>query len=106
MTDIKELTGKRIKELRLKKGLKQSELAELVSLEPRSISRLESGHHFPKDEHLQKFAGALGVEVKDLFSFSHIKSKEEMQKDIIQILKKADTGQLVEIYRIIEVILK
>lgn len=29
-----------------------------------------------------------------------------MQKDIIQILKKADTGQLVEIYRIIEVILK
>lgn len=52
MTDIKELTGKRIKELRLKKGLKQSELAELVSLEPRSISRIESGHHFPKDEHL------------------------------------------------------
>lgn len=106
MDDIKKLIGQRIRELRIKKGLKQSDLAELVALEPRSISRIESGHHFPKDEHLQKFATALDVDVKDLFSFSHIKSEQELQKAITQLLKKANTEQLAEIYRIIEVILK
>lgn len=106
MDDIKKLLGTRIKELRLKCGLKQSSLAELVGLEPRSISRIESGYHFPKDEHLLKFASALQVDVKDLFSFSHIKTEQQFLKEIVVMLQKADTEQLTQIYRIIEVILK
>lgn len=106
MTDIKRLIGRRIRELRIKKGFKQSDLAELIALEPRSISRIESGYHFPKDEHLLKFAKALDVEIKDLFSFSHLKSEQNLQKDISALLKKANKEQLTEIYRIIEVILK
>jgi len=106
LDDIKKLIGQRIRELRLKKGLKQSDLAEIITLEPRSISRIESGYHFPKDEHLAKFANAFGVEIKDLFVFSHMKTEQQLQKEIAAMLKNADTNQLIEIYRIIEVILK
>ena len=105
LDDIKKLIGQRIRELRLKKGLKQSELAEIIGLEPRSISRIESGYHFPKDEHLLKFAYALGVNIKELFAFSHIRTEQELKKDIIRLLKNANSQQLTEIYRIIEVIL-
>ena len=106
LEDIKILIGQRIRELRLKKGLKQSELAEIVELEPRSISRIESGYHFPKDEHLAKFASALDVEIRDLFTFSHINTKQQLLKGIATLLDNADEQQLSQIFRIIEVILK
>lgn len=46
--DVCKLLGKRIKELRLANNLKQAELAEIIGIEPRSISRIESGYHFQK----------------------------------------------------------
>lgn len=106
MENIKKLLGKRIRELRIKKGLKQSELAEVISIEPRSISRIEAGFHFPKDEHLIKFANALEVSIDALFTFSQIKTSKELQEEIIAMINNADKKELQEIYRILLAILK
>lgn len=106
MNNIKKQLGLRIRELRLKKKLKQSELSELLGIEPRSISRIESGFHFPKDENLYKIADALGVSVKDLFTFSHLKSEKILQNEIINLVMKANKKELTEIYRHVEVIMK
>ena len=103
--NIKKLLGRRIKELRLKNKMKQAELAEMLGVEPRSISRIESGFHFPKDENLEKFADIFNIEIKDLFDFSHLENTNLISK-INERLLTADNETLKLIYRIINVILK
>ena len=49
--------GKRLKELRKRKGLSQQQLAELVGMESsNNISKLESGEQLPKKENLENFS--------------------------------------------------
>ncbi|MCF8035081.1 MAG: helix-turn-helix domain-containing protein [Desulfarculaceae bacterium] len=66
-TGLVEL-GPRLKELRGKKGLSQTELARLVGVTPSTISQVESNHIYPSLPALVKMAEVLGVEVASLFS--------------------------------------
>ena len=58
--------GQRIKELRLSKGLSQSELANLCGKDRQSYQRVELGRINPTIWYLQHIATALDVELKDL----------------------------------------
>jgi transcriptional regulator with XRE-family HTH domain len=60
--------GLRLKELRSKKGLSQTELARLVGVTPSTISQVEGNHIYPSLPALVKMAEVLGVEVASLFS--------------------------------------
>lgn len=42
-TTAKKLLGARIKELRTGRGLSQEELAEMVGVDPKHLSRIETG---------------------------------------------------------------
>ena len=59
MTDI----GKRIKEIRLKKGLSQEELAESSKVNLRTIQRIENNETKPRDKTLKLIFNALDIEV-------------------------------------------
>lgn len=41
---INAAVGRRIREARLDKGLKQKTLAEIVNMDPKYLSRIENGH--------------------------------------------------------------
>lgn len=69
MDSLKSRFGRRLKQLRLYRGLTQEELAEATRLSAESISNLERGKHAPKFETLEVLAQALGVSVKALFEF-------------------------------------
>lgn len=56
--------GYQIARLRIKLGLTQSQLAELVGTKQPSIARLENGEGSPSLSFLEKVAEALGVQVK------------------------------------------
>ncbi len=87
--------GKRLKELRKKAGLSQQQLAELVGMESlNNISKLETGEQLPKKENLEKLCKVLNVEAKDLFDFGHIKSKDELFDEILNILKTLSLADL------------
>lgn len=58
--------GKRIKELRLDRGVKAKNLAEKTYCEPSQISRLESGEAAGRLEKLVLVANALEVDVREL----------------------------------------
>lgn len=58
--------GKRIQELRIKKGFSQESLAAAVEMDRVSIGYDEQGKRAPKLITLFKIARALGVNVKDL----------------------------------------
>ena len=55
MSNQKELLGKRIKELRKQKGYTQDYLAEKLKIEPRQLSKLETGKHYPSFETIIDF---------------------------------------------------
>lgn len=101
MSNLRKLLGRRIKELRTEKNIKQHELAEILNIEARSVSRLELGYHFPKEENLEKIARTLDVEVKDLFNFSHLKSDEGLKKDLKLSIEKLSGEKLKTAYKMI-----
>jgi transcriptional regulator with XRE-family HTH domain/KaiC/GvpD/RAD55 family RecA-like ATPase len=59
--------GMRLKELRTKRGLSQTELAELVGVTPSTISQVESNLIYPSLPALLKMAEVLSVEVSSFF---------------------------------------
>jgi transcriptional regulator with XRE-family HTH domain len=66
---LKKKLGVRVAELRRRKNLTQEQLAERVGRSVEFISLVERGVNSPSVAGLEKFAKALGVEVKDLFHF-------------------------------------
>lgn len=61
--------GNRIRELRIAKGMKISDLAEAVGIDSANISRLETGKQKSfTEQSLTKFADALGVSIAHFFT--------------------------------------
>jgi len=102
--DIKKLFGKRIKELRIKMGLTQGQLAEMIDVGERNLSKIECGNVFVKASTIANLSYALKVEPKELFEFSHLEEKEIFKKNLIDSIKndKIDTELLYKIYRSIK----
>lgn len=59
--------GDRIKELRLAKGMTQSELAEMSGVRVSAIVNYEKGRRIPRDDTKSKLAEALGERVGQIF---------------------------------------
>ena len=55
-----------LKVARVKKGLTQKELAELIGVSPSMINRIETGKQIPKVDILLKLAEILEVSVEEL----------------------------------------
>ncbi|MCT3761112.1 helix-turn-helix domain-containing protein [Elizabethkingia anophelis] len=64
--------GKRIKELRVQKGISQVDLVAKMdgNIDPTNISRIEAGRTNPTLLTLQRIANALEVNISELFIFS------------------------------------
>lgn len=56
-----------IKALRIKRGLRQHELAHMIGLKQARVSEYEQGVKSPPIHRLPVIASALGVEIGDLF---------------------------------------
>ena len=56
-----DTTGRRIKRLRLKKGISQSQLSKRSGITSTLLQQYEYGTRHPKEDQLSKIALALGV---------------------------------------------
>ena len=102
MKNIKQLLGKRIKELRLAQSFSQQKLAELINIDQRSLSYIECGGAFPS-KCLGELAIALKVDLKELFDFNHLTLDDVGMKDyIIQSIEVLQTNDIKTVYRIIK----
>ena len=72
----------KLKDIRTKKGIKQVELGELLSIPQQRISEYENGKVIPSLERLVEFAQILDVGLDDLIEFKRIQNKlsEELNK--------------------------
>ena len=91
----KKLLGVRIKEIRKTRGLSQEQLSGKIDIDPKHLSRIESGRSFPSLDTLEKLANTLQVEVKDFFEFAHeAKNTRELKTMISDLLKEVNDEQL------------
>ena len=105
MTGLKTFLGRRIKEIRKAKDIKQEELAEKINIATRNLSNIETGRCFPSPDNIEKIASALGCKIKDLFDFEHEQDNIDLLKNIVKRIEKADRKRLQDLYKITAVLL-
>jgi transcriptional regulator with XRE-family HTH domain len=69
MTELERRFGKRLKELRLARGLSQEELAFRVGVHRTYLGGIERGERNPSLKNLAAIARGLGISLSELFSF-------------------------------------
>jgi len=69
--------GGRVKELRRQRGITQLALAEVIGVEPETVSRLERGTALPSLEKLENVSDALGVSLAELVGHSSSLPKDQ-----------------------------
>lgn len=86
MEDIKILVGKRIKTIRKSKKYTQEQLAELVGIEPQSLSYMETGKFSPSPDTLQKLGKILNVQPYEFYYFEPV-NEQELEEQIVGAIK-------------------
>ena len=106
---IKISFGSKIKELRIYKKLSQEQLAELVGLQQRTISRIENGKVFVSSDIIAKFANIFEVSPA-IFFLPQInalsKEKEKSIKNIKSLLPVCNEKTINDINNILILLLK
>ena len=94
--NLLEVLSSKIRFLRKQRGLTQEQLAEMVELQPNTISYIETGRGFMTVENVEKVAEALKVHPSELYITADLTSKEhqELKEIILEKLNKFDTKEL------------
>lgn len=66
----KKAFGENLKNLRKQKGLSQAQLAEIISMSAKNITKIETGKSFPRAENINKLLKLFNVSENVLFSGS------------------------------------
>jgi len=97
--DIKVLLGKRIREYRQKYNYTQTQLAEMLGIDDKHLSRIELGKNMPNPIILEKFIAFFKIELRDLFELSHLDSPEIIRQDLINMIQNMPDNQVILTYK-------
>ena len=101
---IKELLGKRIKDLRKEKGLTQEEFAEMINISQRTLSGIEVGKNFLTSQTLDKILEVFEIQPDEIFKVKSLRSAEELREELIITIKNISAEKIKIIYSIIDAI--
>lgn len=104
MSDILYTFGRKLAEIRAKKGISQEKLAEMIEYSPNHISKLELARTNPSFELLIKISNALDIELKELFDFSIEPNPEELKQKLHKYIDKASEKQLKLLHNLYKII--
>lgn len=103
--DKKKLLGNRIRELRKRANINQEKLAELISVEPATISNIENGRNYPSMLNLESIIQALNTTFLEVFDFEHKNTNENLLKEINLILS-TNPEKIEDFYKIAKALTK
>ncbi|MBQ7450418.1 helix-turn-helix transcriptional regulator [bacterium] len=101
---IKNLLGKRIKEIRKEHGLTQEEFAEMINISQRTLSGIEVGKNFLTSQTLDKILEVFEMQPDDLFKLKNLRSAKELKKEITKALENMPEHKIRVIYSIVDAI--
>ncbi len=101
--DIKVLLGKKVKEIRTKRGLTQEELAEKIGISQKNLSKIECGKSFVTSETLNNILNSLNIKAKELFDFDCYQNNKMLKNEMIEAIKN-DSVNIKLLYKFFSVI--
>ena len=102
--NLKNLFGRRIRELRKKAGLTQEELSCKVDVDSKSISRIETGKFLPSLDLLYRLRKVFNVEYHEMLMFEHHKDTIDLRKECVEFLDMLQDEKMQLAYKILKVI--
>ena len=104
--DLKQMIGLRIKDIRIKKGFTQEQLAEKININSKYLSSIERGMENPTLNILIKLSESLNVNFNNIFYQIEIEDSAKRKSMINSILNEADDNQLKLVYKILSAIIR
>jgi len=104
MKDIINQIGNNIKEQRKKTGLTQAELAEKINVDPKYISRLETGTSTPSITTVIRISQILKTDISNFFATESLEKRNQMTNSIVLKLSKANIKELRTIFDMVSLI--
>ena len=101
----KELIGKRIKELRKQKGMTQEVLAESLKIEPRQLSKLETGKHYPSFETILRILKTFDITFEEFIMVEHLQNDDVLKDNLIITIKNLNSSELKNAYKLLQTII-
>lgn len=77
MANFKQGLGANLKLNRKLREITQEDLAEIIGIHSRQLSKIETGDHFPSCKTLEKLCMALDLKPRDLFDFEFLIDENE-----------------------------
>lgn len=87
MGEIGKYLGYKIKEIRKARQYTQIELAEKIDVDPKYLSRIETGMSSPSLKTIEKIVEVLHADIGQLFDFSEYKQREEILEELTEKMK-------------------
>ena len=94
-----EYLAKKIAEIRVKRGLTQEKLAEMISYSTNHIAKLEAARTKPSFDLLVRIAKAVDIQMKDLFDYDDLNTISYMKQDLINTINVADNNVIRLFYK-------
>ena len=89
----KVILGKKFRQYRKGLRLTQFQLAELVGLNEKQISRIEAGQNYPTYTTFAKLINVLNINILEFIQEDNIKGNQQ-KEDLITIIKKSSDFEL------------
>lgn len=94
--------GKFVSELRKEKGLTQRQLAEMLNVTDKAVSRWEKGKNYPDIETLESLSTVFGISVSELLEGKRLCKDELISVSESQVVEQIKSNRKIsKIYRII-----
>ena len=74
MSELSKAVGRNIKKYRKSRGLSQESLSEQIGIQPRQMSKLETGIHLPSGKTIESICAILDITPSDLFKLDNMSS--------------------------------
>ena len=97
--NVKKQLGQRIKELRKSKKITQEQLAELICVEPTTISNIECGRNYPDLATLENLLNVLGSNFQEVFDFQHFDEKNVLINKLKEYIDNANDKEIEFLYK-------
>lgn len=102
MKDNKILLGQKIKEIRKKYKYTQEAFSELIGIETSSLSNIETGKSYPSMLTVLNIIDKLRIKPQELFDFEYFQSSQNLEDEMIEIIKKLSQTKKQILYRIVK----
>lgn len=85
--NVCKILGNNIKRIRVSRNLTQNKLAELLNIEVKSLSLIETGKGFASAKTIDNLARVLDISIADLFNTPNTKDNDYLYAKILKNLK-------------------